>query len=375
MLELKTTCRTISYRARTVSGGESGRRDVHEDAGRDGQLRAALVRGSEDADGQADRQSEARQGGEKDVGRRLGQASPRGEAGHGRLEETQRLDPLELAQGKRQEPGAGEEDRSGRRRDGVPASQEPGGGPGEGDGRAGGGDEGEEEDEVQVFPGRREPRRQGRRGQGDGGHDPSLFVPEGEEEGLDLVLLPGLSGELVLVPGEELLEARDVLPEVPIIDGEILPEGRPQGVELPDVGRPDLGDEGQPVEMDEHAAAVAERLERDEVDGRLAPDQERPPVPLPVLQVLPVDLVCGAQDVAVPGFDKAVPVAERDPLVLGVETGLPEEREKVRGLGREVRDVEPGLARLQRRKQGGERLAGLDGLPAQRRQAFRVVVP
>ncbi len=177
------------------------------------------------------------------------------------------------------------------------------------------------------------------------------------------------------MPGEELLEARDVLPEVPVIDGEILPEGRPQGVELPDVGRPDLGDEGQPVEMDEHAAAVAEGLERDEVDGRLAPDQERPSVPLPVLQLLPVDLVGGAQDVAVPGFDEAVPVAERDAFVLGVETGLPEEREEVRGLGREVRDVEPGLARLQRREHGGERLAGLAGLPAQRRQAFRVVVP
>jgi hypothetical protein len=117
--------------------------------------------------------------------------------------------------------------------------------------------------------------------------------------------------------------------------------------------------------VDEHAALVAEGLEKDDIYGGLAADEEGRAFPLPRFQVVPVDLVGRAQDVAVPGFDQAVPGAKGDPLVLGIEPGLPEEGKEIRGLGREAQARELPSTGLQGGEQGREPVACPDGLAAQ----------
>ena len=207
------------------AGGKGRGGDVSDDGRQDGWAGGEFPSRPGEQDGQAHGEPQGRQGRQEDVGRGLGQAFPGSEAGHVRPEQAERLDPFEMAQRESEEPQPDEQGRARDPGEGVAAAEEPGRGPEEGEGGGAGDNEGEDQDEAQALPRRREPRGQGRRGQGDGRHDAPGLVPEREEERLDLVLLPGLADELVLVAGEELLEALDIRPEIPVVDVEFGPAG------------------------------------------------------------------------------------------------------------------------------------------------------
>jgi len=135
---------------------------------------------------------------------------------------------------------------------------------------------------------------------------------------------------------EELLEALDVLAEIPVVDVEFRPQGRLEGMILADVGRADLGEKGQPGEVGQPTSTALQRLQRDGIDGRLAPDEDRSAQARQESEILAPDLIGEAEDVAVPRFDEAVAVAEGDAFVLGVEPGLAEERGEARVAAKRV---------------------------------------
>ncbi len=291
------------------------------------------------------------------------------------FERPEGLDPFEAAQGQRGEAYADEQDSAGGPGEKVRAAAEAGRRPEIGQGRDPGDEEGEQEDKAKVLARDREPGGQRRGGQGHRGHDAPPFVPEREEERLDLVLLPRLAGELVVMAGEELLEALDVLAEVPVIDVELRPQVRLEGVVFADVGGPDLGKEGQAGEVGQPASAAVQSLQSDDVDGRLAPDEDRSAHVLQEPEILAPDLVGEAEDVAVPRFVEAVAVAESHAFVLGVEPGLAEERGEGGGIGGPGPRGEARPPGLQRGQYGGETLPRPRGLLPERGEAVGVVIP
>ncbi len=199
--------------------GESGGGDDDEDPGRNGRARPSVaLPPARRTDGQAHGQSEGGQGRQKDVRRRPGQSLPRDESGHGRIEEADGLDPLQLTEGQGDET---EPDENGGPRgpgEGVAAEAETGRRPEEGQGRESRREEKEEEDEAEILAPRRQPGGQGGRGQRDRGDDPAALVADREEERLDPVLGPRFADELVLVQGEEPVEAFDGFPEIVVAD-------------------------------------------------------------------------------------------------------------------------------------------------------------